>query len=223
MPRKKSAAPNRPGSARSVRRFLRSIAALLAAFACAAGAQALYKWTDKDGRVHYTDKAPKEAVGAVTRIEIDPATNTTLSTPPPKAQGPSEIDQRLIDLAAKKRAVRDKLEADLKRARAKVDAAKAALAAAVPEDSERQVIQQRAQKNTPAGPGSATTGGMLGSGGMLGAAPRSNCRTDGNVVTCPTVVPGEAYYERVRGLEEALREAETELGVAEQAYRRGVD
>ena len=200
------------------------VAALLIALAGAASAQqTLYKWIDKDGKVQYSDKPPKDPAAAVTRIEIDPETNTTASAPPPRAVGPSEVDQKLIEMAAKRRAVREKLETDLKRARAKVTAAKMALAVAVPDDNERQVIQQRIQKGTPAGPGSATTGGMLGNGGMLGAAPRSNCRTDGNVITCPTTVPGEAYYDRVQGLEDALRDAEKELADAELAYRRGVD
>lgn len=202
-----------------------ALAALFALGGAASAQQVLYKWVDKDGKVQYSDKPPKDATIAVTKIEIDPETNTTASAPAPKAVGASEIDQKLIDMAARKRAVRDKLEADVKRARAKVDAARVALATALPDESERQVIQQRVQNKTPAGPGSATTGGMLGNGGMLGAAPRSNCSLDGsgNVMTCPTIVPGEAYYDRVKTLEDALRDAEKELADAEQAYRRGVD
>jgi hypothetical protein len=36
-------------------------------------------------------------------------------------------------------------------------------------------------------------------------------------------VPGEVFYDRVHGLEDALRDAEKELADAERAYRRGVD
>ena len=39
----------------------------------------------------------------------------------------------------------------------------------------------------------------------------------------PTVVPSEAYYERVQKLEDDVRRAEEEVAAAEQAYRRGVD
>jgi len=40
---------------------------------------------------------------------------------------------------------------------------------------------------------------------------------------CPAVIPNEAYYERQRGLEEAVRQAEADLDRAKEAYRRGVD
>ena len=58
-------------------------------------------------------------------------------------------------------------------------------------------------------------------------AEKANCRpTPGGKkgeVTCPSIVPGEPYYERQRGLEEALRQAEEELAEAETAYRRGMN
>ncbi len=189
--------------------------------------QALYKWTDEQGRVQYADKPPKDFTGPVTRIDLEPARATQ---PPALAKEEAAVaEEKAPDIAAKRRAVREALEADLERARATLERAKAALAGAVPEDSERQVIQQRADKGNPRpGPGSSSTGGMLGSGGMYGNAAKSNCRTvrgsDGkSVVTCPTVVPGEAYYERIEKLEEAVRNAAEELAAAERAYRRGVD
>jgi hypothetical protein len=40
---------------------------------------------------------------------------------------------------------------------------------------------------------------------------------------CPAIVPNEEYYERMRGLDEALKKAEEELDAAQTAYRRGVD
>jgi outer membrane protein TolC len=36
-------------------------------------------------------------------------------------------------------------------------------------------------------------------------------------------VPNDVYYERIKGLEDALRQAEDELEAAQQAYRRGTD
>ena len=198
-------------------------------------AQVLYRWTDKDGRVQYSDQPPKNFSGPVTRIEPDEA--PTSSAPPPgskdpgvpKASKPGSSVQDIIDMAAKKRAERDKLEARVKAAREKLAAAQAALDNATPGDEEKQVIQQRMDKATPMpGPGSASTGGMLGMGAMMGGAPRSNCVTRNNangtpVTTCPTLVPGEAYYDRVKQLEDAVKAAQDELDDAERAYRRGVD
>jgi hypothetical protein len=205
-----------------------AIVAILAS--TAAHSDAFYKWTDKDGKVQYSDAPPKNAPGEVTRVEIDPTTNAThLPAPARNDAAAAAVEDKGTDMAAKRRALRAALEADVERARAKLERAKAALAGAVPEDSERQVIQQRSDSGNPRpGPGSSATGGMLGSGGMYGNAAKSNCRTvtgsDGkSVVTCATVVPGEAYYDRIEKLEEAVRDAAEELSAAEQAYRRGVD
>ena len=43
------------------------------------------------------------------------------------------------------------------------------------------------------------------------------------VLICPTQVPGAAYYQRQRQLDEDLAAAERELADAERAYRRGMD
>jgi type IV secretory pathway VirB10-like protein len=219
------------------RRALR-VAALGIAWAAALAApaalaqQAFYKWTDKDGKVQYADQPPKNFTGPVTRVEFDAKAEAGALPPVTKAsaKGEEATPPAPPDVAAKRRALREKLGAEVTRARENVALAKQALAdVGSPGDSERQVIQQRVDKNHPApGAGSASTGGMFGSGGMHGGAPRSNCRTvkgsDGNTVTtCPTIVPNDAYYERIRKLEEALQKAEEELATAEEAYRRGVD
>jgi hypothetical protein len=206
-------------------------AAALAAPTAALAQQAFYKWTDKDGKVQYADQPPKNFTGPVTRVEFDAKADAVALPQVTKAAAKGEeAAAPPPDVAAKRRALREKLGAEVTRARENVAAAKQALAdAGSPGDSERQVIQQRVDKNHPApGAGSASTGGMFGSGGMHGGAQRSNCRTtkasDGNTVTtCPTIVPNDAYYERIRQLEEALRKAEEELAAAEEAYRRGVD
>jgi len=207
---------------------------LIALLPGAVVAQVLYKWTDKDGKVQYSDQPPKNFTGPVTRIQPDEAP-TPSSAPPLKDPGvpkPGKADssiQDIIDMAAKKRAQRDKLEIRVKAAREKLAAAQAALEAATPGDDEKQVIQQRLDKAAPLpGPGSSSTGGMLGMGAMLGGAQRSNCTTSNNangtpVTTCPTMVPSEAYYDRVKQLEDAVKAAQDELDDAERAYRRGVD
>jgi hypothetical protein len=116
------------------------------------------------------------------------------------------------DIGAKRRATRERLEARLARARDNVEAAKKALSQSeVPQDDERQVVQQR-----------------QGKGGMHGMTGRSNCRTetgkDGRkFLMCPTAIPTPEYHERVAALEANLRKAEDELAEAEEAWRRGVD
>jgi hypothetical protein len=219
-----------------LRAFTHRIAAAsaLAAFALAvagsAAAQVLYKWIDPDGKTQYSDRPPKDFKGTVTRIEPD---EQAAPVPPYRAprDGVGQDGSRpLPDIAAERREVRRKLAAAVERARDRLAVAKAALEdGGAPQDDERQAVQQRVDAATPApGPGSASTGGMLGNGGMLGGAPRSNCtKSKGSsgqvVVTCPTLVPNDAYYERVRKLEDDVRAAEEELAAAEQAYRRGAD
>ncbi|MGZ5047916.1 MAG: DUF4124 domain-containing protein [Usitatibacter sp.] len=208
-------------------------AMLLLALAQSSGAaQALYKWADADGKIHYSDQPPKGFKGEVMRIDADeqPATQPPYQAPRDGARRSEQDAPRTPDLASQKRDQRSKLAAAISVARERYEAAKQALdAAGAPQDDERQVIQQRVDKNSPApGPGSATTGGMLGMGGMLGGAPRSNCTTvksasGQQVTTCPTPVPNDAYYDRIAKLEEAVRAAKEELEAAEQAYRRAVD
>jgi hypothetical protein len=208
-----------------VRRAL-AIAALVLAVA-PAWAQVLYKWTDKDGKVQYADKPPLRFEGAVTRIEIDVKPDPD---PAPAAQPRSPQGAAASDIGARRRAVRTELAAAVARSRDRLEAAKAELAAVgAPLESERQVVQQRVDLSRPApGDGSQSTGGMLGMGGMLGGAERSNCRVEAaadgrKVATCPIFVPGDAYYERVQKLEEAVRRAQEDVDAAEAAYRRGVD
>ena len=217
-----------------------SRAALLALLACVALAlpavgQVLYKWTDAQGRIQYSDKPPKDFKGEVTRIESD------LYLPPvvrplPVQQlkpGGDAAEGTQPSLNDRRRATRERLAADVARARDKRDAARRALEQAEPTDDERQVIQQRVSKGgnskpQPIANRDATQARPTG-GGMHGmSADRTNCRetvSNGRkVLVCPTSIPGgEAYRERVKALEEALAAAEEELSAVERAYRLGVD
>jgi pyruvate/2-oxoglutarate dehydrogenase complex dihydrolipoamide acyltransferase (E2) component len=176
--------------------------ALTLACACTvAHGQVLYKWVDEDGKTQYSDTPPKNPKGPVTRIEPDVAPTVPPPAPKPaaaaapKAEAPADVP----DLAAQRRAKRAALDARRAEARAKVDAAKKALAeASGPEPDERQVIQQEMKK---------------GQGGMHGlSTARSNCRTvqkDGKpAVICPAVFATDAYYERMARLEVDLRQAQ---------------
>lgn len=193
-------------------RIALAVAVALPGLACA---DAIYKWIDKDGKTQYSGQPPKNFSGEVTRIEIDPPGAVSPATPrnvPDGAKKPAPAP----DVAGKRREVRNKLEGDLDRARAKLELAREQLAdGAAPQDGERQIIQQRVDKGGPPPP----------SGGW---APRSNCRvvtaSDGKPsLICAAAITNEAYRDRQRKLEEAVRQAEEEVAAAEQAYRRGVD
>ena len=86
-------------------------AAMLAAFALGASAQTLYKLIDKNGKVTYAEKPPKDFDGKVIRIDVDPNANTATL---PKPTGP------LVDPA------RGASEAGVKAAQEKLEAAKKA-------------------------------------------------------------------------------------------------
>lgn len=198
----------------------------------AAAAQVLYKWVDADGKTQYSDKPPKGFKGEVLRMESDeqPPPAEPYKAPRPAAQRAGDASPPEDENARKRRELRRKLEGAVASARVKLAAAKAALdSAGAPQDDERQIIQQRVERDRPVpGDGSATTGGMFGMGGMMGGPQRSNCSTvktdDGRVVTmCPTPVPNDAYYERIRKLEDDVKAAEEELAEAQRAYRRGAD
>jgi Domain of unknown function (DUF4124) len=211
-----------------------ALAALGFVCACAgdAAAQVLYKWVDADGKTQYSDRPPKDFKGTVTRIEPDeqPAPAAPYRAPAPRAMDGEGVGAQLPDPLGERREQRRKLAAAIALARDRLAAAKSALdSAGGPQDDEHQVIQQRVDSaSAKPGPGSATTGGMLGTSGASGGTPRSNCTSvkgaDGRVVTtCPTVVPNDAFYDRMRKLEDDVRAAEEDLAAAEQAYRRGAD
>lgn len=195
-----------------MRAALGAFAVALAAFVSfGSAAQVLYKWTDKDGRVQYGDQPPKKFDGPVTRIEIDTKANTRPMKVAPRApeETAEETPAEAADPARKRRMARLALESRLVEARARYEGAKKALEdAAAPDVEERQVVQQRFDKMQ---------------------AGRSNCRAAGkdangkNIFNCPALVPNDAYYERIKRLEDAVKAAEDELAAAEQAYRRGTD
>jgi hypothetical protein len=195
-------------------RFARAalLAAALVASTCVlADTRTLYRWTDAQGRVQYSDKPPTGFKGEVTRIETELDTNTQQQP----AAAPRVAPEVLRDVVAPpadinktRRDTRERLEAAVKKAEQKVAAAKAALEGGEdPQDTERQMVQRRFARPQ---------------------AGRSNCRpvADANgktVFNCPASVPNEEYYERIRGLEEDVKKAEEELDQAKTAYRRGVD
>ena len=201
-----------------------------------AAQQVLYKWTDAQGKVQYSDQPPKNFDGPVTRIEPDapvtPWTPPAQAAPAPKA---TPGHDGMMELAARKREMREALRANVERARAKVEAAQKALddARSAPADDERQVIQQRVATSGNFGtaqnvPNLDLPRSRPTPGGMHGMAVRTNCRSvtgaDGKPATvCPTTVLRPEYFERIDKLEQALRAAEEELALAQRIYARNVD
>ena len=188
----------------------------LAGIAASSVAQTMYKWTDAQGRIQYSDRPPKDFKGEVTRIESDAQPPQAPAWLPPKAVEPKaqegkQLEKAPGDMNSRRRALREKLAADVTRARERLEAAKKALDGAEgPQVDERQVVQQRFARGTKP------------------ATPRSNCRevvgADGRKsLMCPALVPGEGYYDRIRLLEEAVAKAEEDLTLAERAYRQGAD
>jgi hypothetical protein len=202
---------------------------LLAALAFAAlGAEAqavLFKWTDAQGRVHYGDRLPKGHTGPFERVDTE-GTQQPPGRPQPPAEAPAvpaappapvtrpaaPKPDAMMDIAARRRATRERLQADVDAAKERLAQAEEALrSGGAPGDDERQVIQQ-----------------VAGAPGTLPAAGRSNCRKATNaqgkqVTMCPAVIPNTQYYDRMKGLEDAVKAAQADLDRAREAYRRGVD
>jgi len=226
----------------------RVVTEVVAALACSVAligvvqAAELYRWTDASGGTHYGDKPPKGALG-VTRIDVDTAGSTVPSHPVPAKPAPMPAAPRAEgapapapDLLTQRRETRARLEANLANARARLDLAKKNLSEANElQPEEQQVVQQRLDNAAPgAGVGTGNTPADAtqpqgAHGGMMGLYPkRSNCTVskgaNGKLVTvCPTIIPNQAYQERIAALEEAVRKAEDDVAAAQTAYRRGVD
>ena len=170
----------------------------------------LYRWTDEQGRIQYSDKPPTKFKGEVTRIEVDLDSNTSPATPAPRAPlvAPDVLRDLTPDVGKQRRDKRARLEQDVRAAEARVANAKAALAAGGDaKDDERNVVQR--QFATPQ-PGKSNCRPVVGDNGK-------------QVIVCPALVPNEQYYERQKALEDAVQKAEEELSAAQEAYRRGVD
>lgn len=187
--------------------MLLACGALLAA---PASAQVLYKLVDKNGQVTYSDREPKGYDGTVTRIEPDAAPTYRPPTKPVEAKAREGAAPGMSETRSKSRAA---LDAKVREAQAKVDAArKAREDGENPRSDELQTVQHR---YPPLRRGESP--------------PRANCfnavdpTSGAATLNCPTQVPQESYYERRKKLDDALRDAEAELAAAERAYRRGTD
>lgn len=225
-------------------------AAAVLALACACGvvhAADLYRWTDADGRVVYGDKPPKNARN-VSRIDVDTSTTTVPARPAPAPAAPAAAAApapQAADILTQRRATRARLEANVAQARERLDLARKNLAEATdmaPEEQQSIIENVPTESLTPdpnakapqgVNPNTANTVETANltpaRGGMYGmSSNRQNCtvtitKEKNKVLVCPTIVPNQAYRERIAMLEDAVKKAEADLDAALDAYRRGVD
>ena len=97
-----------------------ALAALAATLCLPAAAQTLYKLIDKNGKVTYSESAPKNYDGQVIRIDIDPNANTATLPKPAPARPEPAARARPADTARQ--------SSPLEAARERVEIAKRALA-----------------------------------------------------------------------------------------------
>ena len=116
----------------------------------AAYAQALWKYTDKDGKVTYSDKAPKKGETAQL-VTNDPAANV-IDAPKNTGEG---VPQKLQESKARETArasKREQLREALEGAKAELEAAKAALEEGrKPLPDEVQIVVGRSPTGAPTG------------------------------------------------------------------------
>src|SRR6185369_5392884 len=87
-------------------------------------------WVDKDGRVHFSDKPPAGFKGEVTKIQADVQPDVVVPrASPPRAQPQAAEDDKdkPVDVATRRRQLREQLGARVALARAKLEAARKAL------------------------------------------------------------------------------------------------
>lgn len=154
--------------------------------ALSASAQELWKYTDKSGKVTYSDKAPMngekaERVNADTTGTVIPAAKNLFEGKP---QGSAAVNLRASEREAERDGYRKKMEA----ARDELERAKKALEAGQePTQDERQIVVGRGKEGQPTG---------------VNAVNRK-----------------PEYFERIAGLEAAIRRAEEKVAAAEKDFR----
>lgn len=220
------------------KRTVVELVAVLALCVCgAAHAADLYRWTDANGRVVYGDKPPKNALN-VTRVDVDTSTTTIPARPVPAPAAPAASAApapQVPDILTQRRATRARLEAAVAQARERLDLARKNLAEAsdMAPDEQQSVVEKVADlppgTQAPLSPGVDPGNMQVVGGGMYGmSVSRQNCSKvrgpSGKAgVICPTIIPNQAYRERIAMLEDAVKKAEADLDAAQEAYRRGVD
>jgi hypothetical protein len=195
----------------SIRFILLAAFALVLAIALPASAQTLYKLVDKNGKVTYSEKVPPGFDGQVSPVDIDPNRNTATL---PKYTGSSDTETGAKKAASPMSATNERerrKELRVEAAKKKLEAAKAALASALENPGDTDVIRIG---RVPRGTGMP----------VAVASPPRNVpgRGTGMPATSPTppgpqtgTVWSDDYKARIEGLEFAVKTAEEELAAAE--------
>lgn len=124
--------------------------ACIASFAIPSYAQDLWKYTDKNGKVTYSDKAPQEGEQAV-RVITD-TTGTVLPAAKNLSDGPTQGSAAVGSRAAQREATRDIYRKSVDKAREELDAAKKALESGrEAAQEERQIVVGRGKDGQPTG------------------------------------------------------------------------
>ena len=105
------------------------------ALAATVGAQTLYKLIDKNGKVTYSEKPPKDFDGKVVPMNIDPNANTATLPKPGAAPRPETESEKILRRPTPGAEGGDKGES----ARARLEAAKKALQDAIDNPKEGEV------------------------------------------------------------------------------------
>jgi hypothetical protein len=158
----------------------------IACFALSASGQQLWKYTDKNGKVTYSDKAPMngekaERVNADTTGTVIPAAKNLFEGKP---QGSAVVNSRASEREAEREGYRKKMDA----AREQLEQARKALETGQePTKNERVIVVGRGK--------------------------------DGQTTGVNIVNRKPEYYERIAGLEAAIKKAEEDVSAAEKEFR----
>jgi hypothetical protein len=170
-----------------------SLVLLLALASVHASAQVLYKYVDANGKVTYSDKAPKAGEKAE-RMMADTTTNVISS--PAASRGGAVV--RSAGNAGGRAVERDKLKALVDAAEIDLERAKKALEdGQTPQEGEQRIIVK-----------TTTATGKDGKPITVPTGQNAIMRTD-------------EYRERIASLEAAVKAAEEKLEQAQSNYRRG--
>ena len=90
-----------------------------------AAAATIYKSTDEDGLITYSDEQPRASGGQITPLDIDTTGNTTQLPQPPQSSASPQAESENERIIRRRPAVKD--ESAVVLARYKLDAARAAL------------------------------------------------------------------------------------------------
>ncbi len=125
-------------------------AACIVFFAVSASAQELWKYTDKDGKVTYSDKSPTDGAKAE-RVNADTA-GTVIPASKNVIGGATQSSATISNRASTREATRDLFRKQVEDARGALDAAKKALETGrEAKEEERQIVVGRGQNGQPTG------------------------------------------------------------------------